>query len=142
MPNAKILKYTKKCAREEHRAVIDDCKDKILLYMGHRRRVINQRNRIAQVMDGMEEDTAYIILDYKMKFNALKFREKTVDHFGKRGMSWHGAMTYMKTTQAEQGRTDHISAGDAKQDRWAVLSIVESMSLSNLTMLPATAMVI
>jgi hypothetical protein len=33
-----------------------------------------------------------ILLDYKMKFEPVYFREKTVDHYGKKGISWHGAM--------------------------------------------------
>ena len=138
----KVLQYIKDNSDRKHSTVVDDCAEKLKLYMGHRRRVVNQRKRIAQVMQEMDEQTAYIVIDYKMKFNAMYYREKTVEHFGKRGMSWHGAMVYLKTTEEErraaldEGREaedfqvyylDHISSNDTKQDRWAVLSIIESI---------------
>ena len=31
-----------------------------------------------------------MIGDYKMKFEPISTRETTLDHYGKRGISWHG----------------------------------------------------
>jgi hypothetical protein len=39
----------------------------------------------------MATDEAFVLVDFKMKLKPIYYREKTVDHYGKRGMSWHGA---------------------------------------------------
>ena len=33
---------------------------------------------------------ATLILDFKMKFESMSMRESTIEHFGKRGIGWHG----------------------------------------------------
>ena len=33
---------------------------------------------------------AVVLMDFKMKFEAKSARESSVEHFGKRGMGWHG----------------------------------------------------
>ncbi len=76
-----------------------------------------------------------ILLDYKMKFEPVYFREKTVDHYGKRGISWHGAMITFYTAVSVDGvRTavpnryymDHIVENESKQDITSVISILEA----------------
>ena len=37
-----------------------------------------------------KETLALMIGDYKMKFEPMSQRETTFDHYGKRGISWHG----------------------------------------------------
>ena len=67
-----------------------------------------------------------------MKFGLVYFREKTVEHFGKKGLSWHGAMVFYKCPITQERKIfyyDHISTGDSKQDWMAVLSIVESIAM-------------
>jgi hypothetical protein len=62
--------------------------------------VVNQQKAIQDTLDGMrircvqdgDSDEALILIDFKMKLEPQYFRERTVDHYGKRGMSWHGAM--------------------------------------------------
>ncbi|OWZ07271.1 hypothetical protein PHMEG_00020354 [Phytophthora megakarya] len=65
------------------------------LFLGHRIRVRNQQLALQRAADDMKtrwdengiSDEAIVILDFNMKLEPLYFREKTVDHYGKRGMS-------------------------------------------------------
>ena len=64
-----------------------------------------------------------------MKMETIRYREKTVECFGKRGMSWHGAVIFY--SDGEDGLQtlvlDHILETDTKQDRMAVASLVDAV---------------
>lgn len=124
--------------------MIDDYSEKARLYFGHRLRVTNQQSAIQQLLDGMSArcvehsgyDEALVTLDFKMKLEPLYFREKTVDHYGKRGISWHGALVqYFEYDESgphpeavdQKMYFDHISKEDTKQDRECVISLVEAV---------------
>jgi hypothetical protein len=105
--------------------------------MGHILRVTNQRLAISNELEALQTKSlvVYIMIDYKMKMLPVYFREKTLEHYGKKGMSWHGAMLYMKQKCEDDDDRDkladllttyydHISDGDSKQDWVAVLSII------------------
>ena len=125
---------------ENHHVLLDDCRSKVLLFMGHILRVTNQRLAISNELEALQTKTlvVYIVIDYKMKMLPVYFREKMLEHYGKKGMSWHGAMLYMKQTcEDDDDREkladllttyyDHISDGDSKQDWVAVVSICEAI---------------
>jgi hypothetical protein len=87
-----------------------------------------------------------IHLDYNMKFEPVYFREKTVDHYGKRQRSWHGAMiTFytdgVRTTLQNMYYMDHVVKNESKQDITSVISILEAVIIglqiifSHLTMM-------
>lgn len=139
----KIMHYLKKQVPEdalEKRNILDDCKEKIFLYMAHLVRVHNQRKRLNAIYKNLADDECVMAMDYKMKFEELRFREKTNEHYGKKGLSWHGTLIYSKTPLATQesaaevvaesdralaSYSDDISSGDTKQDADAVISIFE-----------------
>ncbi|OWZ07939.1 hypothetical protein PHMEG_00019596 [Phytophthora megakarya] len=91
--------------------VLTDSAKKIELFLGHRIRVRNQQLALQRAADEVKarcdfnkfSDEAIVILDFKMKLEPLYFREKTVDHYGKRGMSWHGALVRYWTFVDEKG---------------------------------------
>ena len=127
---------------DEALEVLTWCREKVHLYMGHRVRVLNQQIAIREAIEGMEHrceenkvsNEAHVILDYKMKFDAMYFREKTTEHYGKRGISWHGAMIlffiYDQTLRKAVKQTiyfDDVSFGENKQDAPAVISLVECL---------------
>ena len=143
----------------QHHLLLDDAAKKLHLCLGHRVRVKNQRSRIDELMQDVAEDEAMIVMDFKMKFEPVCFREKTLDFCGKKGLSWHGSMVHSRHTAAEKDAPaeagdslldchitchDHVSSGDSKQDHVAVLSCFEATCrrinneqerlLSNLTM--------
>lgn len=112
-----------------HHDILSDSEQKAKLLMGHLLRVHNQRKRIQQLHDHLQTHDAMLVMDYKMKYEPVYFREKTVEHYGKRGMSWHGTMIYTIGSDMTKkiSYLDHISTGDSKQDWKAVLSIFEGI---------------
>jgi len=125
--------------------LVDDCSEKARIFLGHRLRTINQQLAIQRLVEEMEEKClhtksateAIVTLDYKMKLEPLYFREKTVDHYGKRGISWHGSLvhyfayddrdTSSPTAVDTKLYYDHFSKSDTKQDREAVISVLEAV---------------
>jgi len=86
-----------------------------------------------------------VTLDYKMKLDPLYSREKTVDHYGKRGMSWHGSMIQYYTMGNFEENTapflnklflDHIVDNENKKDKLVVISILEIVKLAIRQHLP------
>lgn len=78
---------------------VRDCQDNAVIFMGHIMRVINQQVSIQKLLNVMKTNCVnygtkecVITIDYKMKLDPIYYREKTVDHYGQRGMSWHGYM--------------------------------------------------
>jgi len=121
---------------------LQNCLLKAKLFMGHRVRVVNQQRAIKALYEEMKihciekgfSEIALIIIDFKMKLDPIYWREKTVDHYGKRGMSWHGALIQYYT-MVESVPTlskfylDQICENDNKQDKFAVISLVEAILL-------------
>jgi hypothetical protein len=81
--------------------------------------------------------TLTVVLDWKMKFEPKAFREPTSEHYGKHGISWHGAFAYYyqyvvdrdtgeKYVERVVVKTDQIMNGESNQDGEAVLSMVEA----------------
>ena len=49
----------------------------------------NQDQYKRQIVDTLKGDKAFIIVDWTMKFIAMKFREKQAECFLKREINWH-----------------------------------------------------
>ena len=119
--------------------MISDCTLKVKLYMVHCVRICNQRNRIHLLMKTMEPHQALILIDFKMKFEPIYFREKTNQFYGKKGISWHGSVVFSPHNPHEGDPVDkdlkymdmfyfdHILHDDSTQDSDAVLSIFEAL---------------
>lgn len=126
---------------------LDECREKFVLYMGHRMRALNQQEAIREIKESLVNDClqglpprAYLIADWKMKFLVESARELTTEHYGKRGISWHGcALEYYrkKTVVDDNGQEkdiaervivyiDQILDGDNKQDVGATASMIEA----------------
>ncbi|EFX81178.1 hypothetical protein DAPPUDRAFT_102749 [Daphnia pulex] len=102
----------------------------------------------AMMMNCLQNETVnecVILLDYKMKFEPVYFREKTVDHYGKRGISWHGAMITFYTVVAVDGvhtavqnryYMDHVVENESKQDITSVISILEAVIIGLKKLFP------
>lgn len=65
-------------------------------YMRHLMRVKNQSDYLTARLANIAEDEAIVILDFKMKFEPIFYQQRTLQHFGKRGISWHGAAVYYR----------------------------------------------
>ena len=85
--------------KEDAKKVIHDISVKFSLYMAHVCRCKCQNLYISGIDDRHQRICSYskgsiidgtLILDFKMKFEAMSMRESTIEHFGKRGIGWHG----------------------------------------------------
>ena len=135
--------------------IVDECSSKARLFTSHKLRVINQQTTIQGIKDTMKSlctinkssDKAIVLLDYKMKLEPIYYREKTSDHYGKRGISWHGAMiyyfSYERNIETGTWHTventlyfDSLADVDSKQDKHAVLAMIEVVMLRIQRTLP------
>ena len=152
---------------EDAMRVIDDTSKKYELYMAHIARCTNQVHAINDKEKELEtlcmnskgkEIGGMLIIDFKMKFEAQSTRESSVEHFGKRGIAWHGcALIYYlyETKKNDDGSTmkdtngneiyyakkylvyvDQILTNSNKQDGMSVLGLLESCLTSLHSQLP------
>lgn len=72
-------------ARQDVKDVLKDVQEKLLLYYGHQHRCYNQEKRISELFGELRSDTAtsnaIVLMDYKMKFEPIRYREKTTEFF-------------------------------------------------------------
>lgn len=147
-------------ADETTLVVVEDCFHKFDLFMGHRLRVVNQQRNIHALFEAMKTSCfnlngkyeVLLVIDFKMKVEPLFFRETTAAHYGKRGMTWHGAMARYWTQDtnpdgdciAVENKVyfDHISSCDNKQDRDAVIAFVEAVVIAIKRDLPMTSQIV
>ncbi len=67
----------------------EEAKDRINKWKAHILRSINQEKAKQQILENMDETSVLIVIDWAMKFQQIRFREKQSDWYGKRGLSWH-----------------------------------------------------
>jgi hypothetical protein len=61
-----------------------DCRHTMKLYCAHHIRVLRQRKAIDNTLVTMPENQAHVFLDFKMKFEAMYYCEKTLEFYGKK----------------------------------------------------------
>ena len=127
---------------------IADSLEKFHIFQGHRLRVLNQSTYFSYLENLMAETCLELmsncpwclwVIDWKMKFEAQRFREASTHHYGKRGIGWHGIIVVYYTYEARceknkfKGRAvrhqvalDQILGNGNKQDGFAVLSKIEA----------------
>ena len=131
------------------RDAITVCKDtetKLHLYMGHKMRCKNQQLSIANIDktmiqrlkdSGGTDVLSLIVADFKMKYEPQSSRETTLDHYGKRGIGWHGVhVMYYKLEHVDGSSNkepvkysiylDQILSDGNKQDSMCVFSLIDS----------------
>ena len=133
-------------ADESVKDVLLECRTKFHLFMGHRIRVTNQQMHIQKIHDDIRASCprrtngsttkGILLVDFKMKFESLYFREKTVENYGKRGISWHGAMVMYYSWDVSHGAAirnnvyiDDLIVGSNKQGTGLVISIIEAIMM-------------
>ena len=131
---------------------IDNCREKYFYFMRHRMRVICQRDACDKILEILKRDCeqtkrtsrAFIIIDWKMKFEPMSSRETMPENFGKRGLPWHGvAIIYYiwdnETSQAIKQvlYIDQIVDKCSKQDCLSVVALFETTIAAIMTNVPA-----
>jgi hypothetical protein len=128
---------------EQHK-LIDESTHKIRVFLGHALRTRVQQQAIAQAEAELRQDPSKCIMlaDYKMKIEPSQRRESTVEHYGKRGISYHGICVYYMHRRADGSYEptiryiDTVVEGDAAQDIGAALSIIEEALVRMRSLLP------
>ena len=105
-------------------SVISDIRKKFQLYMAHVCRCRSQNMQIRIVEESMKNlcttsrgsvTNGLMIIDFKMKFETQSTRESTLEHFGKRGIGWHGcALVYYLYELDLNKNNDPILDNDGK----------------------------
>jgi hypothetical protein len=100
----------------------------------HQVRAMHQDKAREDSLELLDEESVFIHMDWSMKFIPLKYREKMIDWFGKRGLSWH--ISYIvrlqksseNSTSSKDRRYEHRSYAhvfnNCTQDGRAVLAIL------------------
>ena len=87
-----ISEYTMQLGRFQAEDYLYEAKNaaaKIFEWRGHILRAENQDWHKRQIVDTLKRDETFIIVDWTMKFIAIKFREKQAEWFAKRRINWH-----------------------------------------------------
>ena len=118
--------------------VIEHTKAKFMLYMAHMNRVRFQQHSTQKIIDDLEKQcrtknvsVAHIIIDFKMKYEPQSSRESTQEHFGKRGIGWHGVLIIIfKMENGVPKRhniyIDQIMMDGTKQDAISVIGLLDA----------------
>lgn len=64
-------------------------KDMVFQWKCHLLRAENQDKAKQAVMNSLDNDSAFLVMDWAMKFTQIRYREKQSEWYGKRGMNWH-----------------------------------------------------
>jgi hypothetical protein len=113
----------------EFHDIVGHCKDKAVLFMGHTLRAKAQSAAIGALRVAATNVRVHIVIDWMLKFEELRYRESTREHYGKRGMSVHGAaLMYFQSDGTVLLLYYHMAVeGDSKQDAAGSLSVVEGI---------------
>ena len=131
--------------------VIDSISEKFKLFLAHQARCKCQMTAISSAEEDIKQTTiksggkhikGLIIMDFKMKYAMKSTRETTIEHFGKRGIGWHGfAVIYYQLD--DDGNPyknivylDQIMNDTNKQDGTAVVALLEVAITAIISELP------
>ena len=91
---------------------------------------INQEHAKKKLLAEMDENTAFVVIDFAMKFLSRRYRESMADWFSKTGVGMHFSCVIMK--DAERANPNEIQykkhtyltfIGQTKQDQVAIMAI-------------------
>lgn len=100
----------------------------ILKWKSHIMRSINQEfGKQILLSDELDSSSTLLVMDWAMKLNQMKYREKQSEWFAKRGMSWH-ISSAISTNGKEILVTSYVHLVDVcTQDWFSVSSILENL---------------
>ena len=118
--------------KEQKEDLLYDAKqaqDMVLQWKAHILRAENQDRAKQDVLRSLQSDSILVLMDWAMKFNQMKYREKQAEWYGKRGMSWHVSCIILKPAE---GRDLEIASyvhllDSCAQDWYAVCAILTNL---------------
>ena len=79
-----------------------NAKKDILNWKAHILRSCNQEKAKQDLLQNLSTSEAIVVMDWAMKFQQMKFREKQAERFGKRGLSWHISSVVFKDENSKE----------------------------------------
>lgn len=138
--------------------VIDDTAEKFKLYMAHVSRCSCQSQALHNIESQLKKECmqtkgsktrSIMIMDFKMKYESMSVRESSIEHYGKRGIGWHGCalIYYLYKVKLDEKNNivcdkngkevyeprknivyvDQILENSNKQDGLTVISLIEAV---------------
>ncbi|GBC00587.1 hypothetical protein RclHR1_03900004 [Rhizophagus clarus] len=108
---------------------LQDMKEHLLYYLAHQTRKVYLNSQFNANLLALDDKTALILVDYKMKILPKTARETKSDWFGKKGWTLHSVLVYTKTpnsTKLQVQAFDHWSP-DTRQDSWFTASSLNAV---------------
>ena len=105
---------------------ITEACSKIEVWKAHILTVIHQDSHKYKILGELDEETAFIIIDFAMKFLSRRYRESMSKWFGKSGNGMHIMCVVYKVQQKFRKRTYINFIGKSSQDVGAVMAVYES----------------
>ena len=99
---------------------------RIEAWKAHILTVIHQDTHKYEIMRSLDEKTAFVIIDFAMKFLSRRYRESMAKWFGKSGNGMHVSCVIYKVAGKFRKRTYISFIGKSSQDVGAVMAIYES----------------
>ncbi|KAI8891908.1 hypothetical protein BC833DRAFT_419199 [Globomyces pollinis-pini] len=100
----------------------EDCISQILNTTNHLIPSYTQRIAQDELLEILEYDMVYIVVDWAMKYLSQKYREKMVDWYAKAGINWHEFIFIMKIEGKLQSFTGTYLSDNSLQDSFTVVS--------------------
>ncbi|RHZ76132.1 hypothetical protein Glove_203g37 [Diversispora epigaea] len=133
-------KYCKKCNQlfdffntikdilpSEHHTILEESKEKLVYFLAHQARKTYLNTQFKVQLLELDDESALILADYKMKILPKSACEKKEQFFGKRGWTLHTIIVFTKkNTIVEAQAFDHWSL-DTRQDAWFTASSFDAV---------------
>ena len=115
--------------KEQKEDLLYDAKqaqDMVHQWKAHILRAENQDQAKQDALRSLQSDSILVLMDWAMKFNQMKYREKQAEWYGKRGMSWHVSCIILKPTEGQDLEiVSYVHLLDScTQDWYAVCAIL------------------
>ncbi|GES86464.1 hypothetical protein GLOIN_2v1767687 [Rhizophagus clarus] len=121
--------YEQHFINEANHDDLQDMKEHLLYYLAHQTRKVYLNSQFNANLLALDDKTALILVDYKMKILPKTARETKSDWFGKKGWTLHSVLVYTKTPNSIKLQVqafDHWSP-DTRQDFWFTASSLNAV---------------
>ena len=105
---------------------IDDASCRIFAWKAHILATVHQEMQKMDILENLSHDTAFLIVDFAMKFLAQRYHESMAKWFSKSGMGMHIACVIVKDQEENlKKKTYVVFFGKASQDTATVIAIYQ-----------------
>ena len=101
--------------------------ESIFCWKAHLIRTVNQEQAKEDILQSLDDNSIFIVMDWAMKYLPKRYREQMSDFYGKRGKSWHVSCIIYKSGDSYEVETIVHIFDSCTQDWFSVLSILENL---------------